>query len=327
MNPSKPGGIPQRRALLIVNPGARRAARARLAAVRAFTKANVHCDVVLTEAPGHATQLARERGSHYDVVFTLGGDGTAMEVITALAGGGPPVGILPGGTGNLLVRSLGMPLSVGRTVAALLAGREARIDLGRLSDGRHFAIGLGVGLDEAMIAGASPLMKKRIGVFAYVWAATKAGFRLHNFRVRLTVDGILYERTASSVLIANLGSVLGGLIRFGDGIVHDDGLLHACIYSPENVWDAARIFSKMLRGKVQGDPRAFFVSGRQFRLETEPQRRAQADGELLDMTPIEITVRPLAARLLIPERRRRPRWLPGATGPRSSSRSDGSSGR
>src|SRR6185503_2801937 len=158
-----------------------------------------------------------------------------------------------------------------------------------------------------MIAGASPLMKKRIGVFAYVWAATKASLRLQNFRVRLTVDGTLYERTASSVMIANLGSVLGGLIQFGDGILHDDGVLHACVYSPKNLWDAARIFTKMLRGTVQGDPCAFYVSGKVFRLETDPPRRAQADGELLEMTPIDITVRPLAARLLIPERRAKPR--------------------
>lgn len=293
-----------RKALLIVNPGARRATRNRLVAIDAFEREGVKCDVLVTNAPGHATELARTRGADYDAVFTLGGDGTAMEVITALADIGPPVGVLPGGTGNLLVRSLGMPLTVGRSVRALLRGREARIDLGRLQDGRHFAIGLGVGLDEAMIAGASPLMKKRVGMLAYVWSATKAGLRLENFQVKLTVDGKLYERTASSVLIANLGSVLGGRIQFGDGILHDDGVLHACVYSPRNLWDAARIFAKMLRGTVQGDRCAFFVSGREFRLETEPQRRAQADGELLEMTPIEITVRPLAARILIPERRR-----------------------
>jgi YegS/Rv2252/BmrU family lipid kinase len=285
---------------LIVNPAARRAVRAQYHAVRAFAHQHVHCDVLSTEAPGHATALAREHASGYDAVFTLGGDGTAMEVITALADRGPPVGILPGGTGNVLVRSLGIPLHVARAVHALLNGGEARIDLGRLQDGRHFAIGLGVGLDEAMMAGASPLMKKRIGYLAYFWSALKAGLRLENFLVRLTVDDKVYERRASSVLIANLGSVLGGLIRFGDGILYDDGVLHACVFSPNNVWDALRLFARMLRGTVHLDRHAFYVSGRHFRLETVPPRRTQADGELLEMTPVEITVRPLAARVLIP---------------------------
>ena len=289
-----------RRALLIVNPGARRAARKSEEAKRALLAEGVAVRVFFTKAPGHATEIAREHGASADLVFTLGGDGTAMEVITALADRGPPVGVLPGGTGNILARSLGTPLRIANAARALLHGTEARLDLGRLGDGRHFAIGVGVGLDEAMIAGASPLMKKRVGFWAYVWSATKAGLRLETFGVRLTVDGTVYERRASSVMIANLGSVLGGLIRFGDNILYDDGVLHACVYSPRTVWDAMRLFAKMLRGTVQGDRNAFYVSGKEFRLETTPPRRAQADGELLEMTPIEITTRPRAARLLIP---------------------------
>lgn len=302
VNPSSPVVSP-RRVLLIVNPGARRAERAGTQALREFAANGVSCDVVFTTAPGHATELAHERGPKVEAVFTLGGDGTAMEVITAMAEGGPPVGILPGGTGNVLVRSLGIPLRVRHAVRALLQGHVLRLDLGRLADGRHFAIGLGVGLDEAMIAGASRMMKKRTGIFAYVWSAVRAGVRLEQFQVRLTVDGTVYERRATSVLIANLGSVLGGLIKFGDNIMHDDGVLQACVYSPENLRDAFRIFSRMLRGTAHLDRCTLCVSGRHFLLETQPPRRVQADGELLEMTPTEVTVRPLAARVLVPKRR------------------------
>ena len=297
-----------------MNPGARRAARKSEEAKRALLDEGAQARVFFTEAPGHATEIAREHAAWADVVFTLGGDGTAMEVITALAERGPPVAVLPGGTGNILARSLGTPLRIGNAVRALLHGTEARLDLGRLGDGRHFAIGVGVGLDEAMIAGASPLLKKRVGFWAYVWSATKAGLRLQSFQLRLTVDGTVYDRRASSVMIANLGSVLGGVIRFGDGILYDDGVLHACVYSPRTLWDALRIFTKMLRGTVQNDRDAFFVSGKEFRLETTPPRRAQADGELLEMTPIEISTRPRAARLLIP----RPRALSASRDRRSS---------
>ena len=50
-------------------------------------------------------------------------------------------------------------------------------------------------------------------------------------------------RPGSAILVANLGTVVGGLITFGKGIAHDDGLLHACIYSPGNFLDATRIFT------------------------------------------------------------------------------------
>lgn len=305
-----------RRALLIVNPVAGRARRAREEALQAFEQERVACDVLVTEAPGHAKELARTHAERYDVVFTLGGDGTAIQVMAALVDRGPPVGILPAGTGNVLVRSLAIPLDVRRAVTALLHGEETRLDLGRLQDGKHFAIGLGVGLDEAMIAGASPIMKKRFGYLAYVWSALKAGLRLEQFQVRLTVDGTVYEREAVSVLIANLGSVLGGLIKLGGDILPDDGALHACVYSPRNFWEAIRIFVRMIRGTAHLDPRTFYVPGRAFRLETDPPRRVQADGELLGLTPLDVTVRPQAVRLLIP-----------ATDPRSSSRSAGSSGK
>lgn len=290
------------RALLIVNPGARRASAGQSRATDAFGRAGVACEVIRTSAPGHATEIARTRASDFDAVFTLGGDGTAMEVMTAMARSGPPVGILPGGTGNVLARSFGIPLRIERAVPALLRGREALIDLGRLDDGRHFAIGVGVGLDEKMIAGASKAMKRRAGVIAYVWSATVALLRMQKFSVRLTVDGKVYEREAASVMIANLGDVLGGLLHFGDGILHDDGLLQACVYSPRNLRDAFRIFYRMSRGTAHTDRCVLCIPGREFLLETVPVRRAQADGELLGETPLAVHVEPNAARLLLPAR-------------------------
>src|SRR5215210_6397193 len=104
-----PAGIG--RVLLIVNPAARRGARMRERALRAFADAGVVCDVMVTEAPGHAAVLADTHAKQYHAIFTLGGDGTVMEVLGALAHRGPPVGILAGGTGNVIARSLGIPLN------------------------------------------------------------------------------------------------------------------------------------------------------------------------------------------------------------------------
>jgi diacylglycerol kinase (ATP) len=288
------------RALLIVNPAARRAMQGTREAVNAFTAAGAQCDVMETKAPGDAGKLAREHGKNYDVVFALGGDGTGVEVIGALSNGGPPVGVLPGGTGNLLVRALGIPLRVSDAVTVLLKGREKRFDLGRLPDGRSFAIGLGVGVDESMIAHASPELKKRIGFLAYFWSGTLAGLKVERIAYRLTTDGAVREGHAVSVLVANLGDVLGGLITLGKEIRPDDGLLHTVIFAPNNLLDAFRIFGRMITGDIASDPCVHYVPGRNIRLETTPPRRAQADGELLGHTPIDITVMPGAARLLIP---------------------------
>lgn len=294
--------FPIRHALMIVNPASRRGGRARKKAFETFSKTGVSLDVRLTEGPGHAAQIAAEVGSNYDAVFTLGGDGTAMEAIGALSGSGPPIGILPGGTGNVIVRSLGIPLRVTRAIPALLSGTEARIDLGRMSDGRRFAIGVGVGIDATMIAETPAALKQRIGILAYVLVGIRSILRFESYMLRLTVDGHTTERPASAVLIANFGTLLHDLITLGDGIRIDDGLLNACVFSPGGLRDAIRITWRLMRRDFRPDPCLYYESGTSFRIETDPPRHAQADGELVGNTPLEVVVEPLAGRILLPRK-------------------------
>jgi diacylglycerol kinase (ATP) len=290
------------RVLLIVNPASGRRARGRAKAQKAFEDAGVACDTMPTEAPGHAAVLARTHAHKYDAVFTLGGDGTVMEVLSALAHQGPPLGVLGGGTANVVARTLRIPLNPARAVPVLLNGDEATMDLGRLSDGRRFAIGVGVGLDATMISEAPERLKRRFGFMAYVIGGYKAVLRNQKFKLRLTIDGVVFERTASAIFIANFGAVLNNLVAFGDGIVHDDGLLNACVFSPNNLWDSFRILWRMLRKDFSPDPCLFYKSGRDFRIETMPAMHAQADGEMLPDTPLSVSVDPLAGSLLIPRR-------------------------
>jgi YegS/Rv2252/BmrU family lipid kinase len=290
------------RVLLIINPASLRAARVRARTLKAFADAGVACDTMPTEAPGHAVILARTHAHKYHAVFTLGGDGTVMEVLSALAHQGPPLGILAGGTANVVARTLRIPLNPARAVPLLLNGDEATMDLGRLGDGRRFAIGVGIGLDATMILEAPERLKKRFGFMAYVIGGYKAVLRNQKFKLRLTVDGVVFERTASAILIANFGAVLNNLVAFGNGIVHDDGLLNACVFSPDNLWDALRILWRMVRKDFSPDPCLFYRSGREFRVETTPEMPAQADGELLPGTPLSVSVDPLAGCLLIPKR-------------------------
>jgi YegS/Rv2252/BmrU family lipid kinase len=291
------------RVLLIVNPASRRAARLRAKVVRAFGDAGVECEFMLTEAPGSAAVIAKNHAHKYDAVFTLGGDGTVMEVLGALAHHGPPVGVLAGGTANVVARTFRIPLNPMRAVPILLNGDEARMDLGRLADGRRFAIGVGVGLDATMISEAPARLKKRFGFMAYVVGGFKAVLRNRKFELRLTVDGVVHNRRASALLVANLGAVLNDLVSFGDGIVYDDGLLDACVFSPDNLRDSLRILWRMMRKDFSPDPCMFYKSGRDFRIETLPPMETQADGELLGGTPLSVSVDPLAGCLLIPRRK------------------------
>lgn len=293
------------RVLLIANPASRRGARLIGRAVESVKKFGASIEVVKTERPGHAAEIAAARASQFDVVLTLGGDGTAMEVAGALAWSETPIGVLAGGTGNLLARALGVPMRIEKAVPALLGGTRRRIDLG-VVQGHRFAVAAGVGIDAAMVEETPRWMKHRLGVLAYTLIATRAALRAvlrrQFFLVRVEVDGEIIERRAAAVMFANFGAILEDRIAFGPDIEVDDGVLDCCIFSPRHLRDAMRIMWRVTRRDFRPDPSILYRKGARFHLETEPVLMLQADGELLGPTPADITVEPLAAHLLIPRR-------------------------
>jgi len=213
------------------------------------------------------------------------------------------VAVLPGGTGNLIARALGTPLAMRRAVRALVGGELKRVDLGILDDGRRFAFAAGVGIDSRMIENTSPWLKRFIGVGAYVFAAAGAIIRRQNIHVRATVDGVLIERDAASVMLTNFGAVLNDRLSLGPGIRQDDGKLDLCVFSPGGLTDAIRILWRLSRKDFRDDPCMLFRAGTVFRIETDPPCQAQADGDLLGPTPFGARVEPLAATLLVPRRK------------------------
>src|SRR5207302_3442793 len=140
-----------------------------------------------------------------------------------------------------------------------------------LDNGRRFAIAAGVGVDAAMVAETPGWLKRRLGVLAYTImgsrAALRAVLRGRYFNVRMTVDGVVHERRAAAVMIANFGAVLGDRVTLGPEIRTDDGLLDGCIFSPRTLRDAFRITWRMLRRDFASDPCMLYVSGHDIRVE------------------------------------------------------------
>jgi diacylglycerol kinase family enzyme len=140
-------------------------------------------DAVLTRAKNHATEICREAHDEgYDVVVAFGGDGTLNEVANGLAGTGIPVSVLPGGSTNVVCRTLGIPNDVVDATEHLLGladdFRPRRIDLG-VANGRRFVFACGAGLDAtaAKRVDARPWLKARLGPYWYIYAAITGFYR------------------------------------------------------------------------------------------------------------------------------------------------------
>lgn len=293
--------------LLIVNPAARRAARIVSIARRAFESAGAAVEEIWTERSGHAAEIASAHAGHVRAVIVLGGDGTLKEVAGALAHSGRPVGILPGGTGNLVARSLGIPMEAAGAVRVVLKGVPAPTDLGRVrghgTAPHWFAFSASVGVDVRMLARTWPRAKRWFGPLAYATTALSEVIEFTTFRARVSIDDETLERDAAEVMIANIGSVLNDLLVLGPHIRSNDGRLDLCLYSPANSRQAIGVLWRMARQRFDAPDRLLFRAGRVFRVDCDPPQLVQADGELVGTTPFDVEIDEGAAMFLVPRGR------------------------
>ena len=149
------------RALLIVNPAATSTTEATREVITAALAGDFKLDVTTTTHRGHARELAAEAAAEQlDAVVVLGGDGTVNEVVNGLLRAGPApevpsLAVVPGGSTNVLARSLGLPRDPVDATATLLdaarTGRRRSISLGR-ADERWFTFCAGLGFDAGVVA-------------------------------------------------------------------------------------------------------------------------------------------------------------------------------
>lgn len=272
--------------------------------LRAFSEVGTSPTVEHTRCPGDGSRAARELAVAHDRLLVLGGDGTVMEAATGLAdvGADLPIGILPAGTGNQLARALSIPLSPARAAAALHGATGRRIDAAVLNNRRRVGIGAGLGLDAAMIAGARGGLKRALGPASYVVSATSAALSPVRFPLRAVVDGRVIERTASVAMVLNLGRLFDGLLEVAPGASLTDGLLDLVIVDARNLLDALTFsVAEILLRRRHADARWTFAQGREISLQTDQAGvLAQADGDLIEPTPLALRVEPQALHLLMP---------------------------
>jgi diacylglycerol kinase family enzyme len=143
------------RALLVFNPNATTTDDDVRDVIASALASAVDLTVVPTKQRGHATHLvAGAVHEGVEVVCVLGGDGTANEVIQALAGTDVRLGIIPGGGTNVLARALGLPNDAVHATKIVLDRLRARQDrcitLGRAGE-RYFGFNAGFGFDAAVV--------------------------------------------------------------------------------------------------------------------------------------------------------------------------------
>jgi YegS/Rv2252/BmrU family lipid kinase len=296
------------RALLIANPAAARTARHAVNTVTDTLRAGGwEVEVLATGGPGDARQLA-EYGVNegVDVVTVFGGDGTTMQAAAALVGTEVALGVIPGGTGNLLAGNLRIPASPARAARALLSARPKPFDLGRMerpTGPQYFAVACGAGYDARVMAATLSEQKRRWGMAAYVATSLRLIPDIQSTLHVITIDGVEYEAHAAMVLVANCGEVIPPLIKLGPGIMPDDGLLDVVVVRADNLPQSLRAVWDLLRVSPGSSAPGTYVGharGREIRVESERVQPVQLDGEPGGQTPFTTSVVPGAIRIMVP---------------------------
>ena len=276
----------------------------------------IEAHLVETRERGHAERLAAAAGDlGHDRVVVVGGDGTIQEVVNGVLTDGrtprtprPSLGIVPGGSGNDLVRDLALPLDPMAALHVALGGSTRPVDVARATSSagsRHFTAAGGVGFDaqvaHVMFGHRMPWQRGRAGYFLSTFVEL---LRFRNRRMSLHLEtehgAVDSERVCLLVAVAN-GAFYGGGMQICPGAEIADGLLDVCLAGDLSTLEALRLLPGIYRGAHVGHPKVEFVRVRSIVLTGDARTLVHLDGEPFGNLPVTMGVVPRALDVAVAE--------------------------
>ena len=303
-----------RTADMIYNPGAGRFPSGILAerAANVLRSNNWSIRLIRTLDSEHVTHLARRAAEEgKEALFVVGGDGTVNMAVRGLAGSSTALGVLPGGTANVLAQELGLPgirwtrLMALEESARRLAGATIRdVDIGLCGD-TPFLMWAGVGLDAFAIHHIEPrprgekFFANMTYVASTVWHASY--WRGNNLKV--TADHLHISGHYLLAVMSNIHLYAGGLANISPHALMDDGAIDLWLFEGDNLGDTIELAWSLFGGRHVDSDKVRCISFSHLILESDTPLYVQVDGEPVPSRDrsIEIKVISKGLRLLVPK--------------------------
>lgn len=273
-----------------------------------FHPSGIDWEVFVTKNAGDGRRYAEESvKAGVDAVGVYGGDGTVMEVASALVNTNMPFAIFPGGTANVMSVELGVPSDPAEACALVTGGRSAirTIDVGQYND-YIFLTRLGMGLESNVIESTDREQKDRMGWLAYALNTLRELREPKVSRYTLTLDGQVVETEGLTCVIANSGIITPnsgipgrGVLSFAPGISVSDGVLDVVVIRRADLGSLLSVAASMVAGNENAEPLLHWQA-REVSVVADPPQTIQLDGEILDQTPVRARVLPNALRVIVP---------------------------
>jgi len=268
--------------------------------------------LIRTRSGEHVTQLARRAAEEgKDALFVVGGDGTVNLAVRGLAGSTTALGVLPGGTANVLAQELGLPgLTWTRWIALevsamRLANATAReVDIGICGE-TPFLMWAGVGLDAFAIHHIEPRPRweRSFANVAYAASTVWHASFWHGINLRVTADNQQISGHYLLALMSNIHLYAGGIAQISPHALLDDGVIDLWLFEGDTLGDTIQRAWDLYAGRHVDSDKVKSIQFRSLSLESDSPLYVQVDAEPLkvDLHTINISVIPHGLRLLVPE--------------------------
>ena len=254
--------------------------------------------LVYTEGPKHATSLAKKAAQDgFEIVVSVGGDGSVNEIANGLIGTNTAMAILPTGSGNGLARHLGIPMDLKKAMLTLQKGTVQKIDSIQFNQ-ECFVNVAGVGFDAHIGWEFSKFGKQ--GFSSYLKVILRELAALKKQRYELEIDGqAKVEKEAYLISFAN-GSQWGNNASIAPLADVKDGVLDIVLVKKFS-WLLSLPFGiKLFTKKIHTSSSVETIKARQVIVKQE-KNIAHIDGEPIESgQSITIKVNPLSLNVIVP---------------------------
>ena len=263
-----------------------------------------------TEAPGHAIELAKEAiKKGYEIIVSVGGDGTIHEVVNGMYHGGGngniSLGIVCTGTGSDYARTFGISRYWEEACRRLTEPIRLKVDLGAIEysdNGRRtervFANFAGMGFDAEIVRRTSLSFKSFGSTISYLLGIFTTLVSYRNREIKLIIDGDEMVQKVCAVVVNN-GKYGGGGMFIAPDADPSDGRLDLMIIGDIGKADLIRSLPLIYKGTHGKHPKVQLRKAREVEIRSDLPLNLQADGELLGRLPVRFRVIPAALNLIL----------------------------
>jgi YegS/Rv2252/BmrU family lipid kinase len=295
--------------------------------VHMFEEENVNFDFRITKKEDDATYLATKAADEgWDVIVSVGGDGTISEVITGFLDRDglkerPKLGILHVGTSPDFNRYHNIPTNIEDAVAAILKGKTKLVDIGEVTYSKSnneipvemlpihpdrkvscFGSNVNIGLGPRIASKANGRFRKFLGDFCGTLLATVVSLsNLKGFNLTIKIDG--KEKIFSNIINLTVGKdpYLASGMRVFSEIKPDDGKFY--VFSVKKTSNANLLLN--IPRIYWGDFMKYKGAGLEYCEEIEIKYNKEYpelefDGDAKGYLPAKIKLLPRALEVIVP---------------------------